>query len=130
MPFVVIFGTAYLLRPVAFSVSEAAIRVVRPLGTFEFPLRDLFSVRLNPQPLSMSGIGLARVCGFYGTFGIFWNRKWGSFRVYLTNSANMVELTFADRGHLFISPDDKLGFTEAVSQAARLAGASVKVLDT
>jgi hypothetical protein len=130
VPFALVFGTTYLLRPVAFRVSEGAICVVRPLRTLEFPLRDLSSVRLNPQLSSMGGIGLARVCGFYGTFGLFWNRTWGTYRVYLTNSANMIELAFADGGRVFISPDDKLGFTEAVSQAARLAGASVKVLKT
>jgi hypothetical protein len=130
VPFFAIFGAAYLLRPIAFTVSETAIGVVRPLGTFEIPLRGLSSVRPNIRPSSVGGIGLARVGGFYGTFGVFWNRRWGRFRVYITNSANTVELAFADRGRVFVSPDDKLGFAEAVSRAARLADASVKGMDT
>ena len=129
-PFVAIFGVAYLLHPIAFTVSDAAIGVVRSLGTFEIPLRGLCSVRLNIRPSSVGGLGLARVGGFYGTFGVFWNRRWGRFRVCITNSVNTVELTFADRGRVFVSPDDKLGFAEAVSRADRLAEATVKDLDT
>lgn len=124
IPFLLGFGSAYLFRPLAFGLSGEAIFVLRPMGSIKFPLRHLTSVRLRPDPAGVKAIGLARVQGFNGAFGMFWNRRWGRFRVYITNSANVVTLNFEDRGRVLVSPDDPQGFVNAVSQARRLATAS------
>ena len=74
-----------------------------------------------------ASFGLARVDGFHGTFGIFWNRNWGRYRVYVTNAEHTVEIRLANGSRVIISPDDPQDFLQAVRHAIELTGARISV---
>ncbi|MGD8311840.1 MAG: PH domain-containing protein, partial [Gammaproteobacteria bacterium] len=92
LPFIVAFGIPYFFRPTGYAVGQREILILRAIGRKRIPLESI-SAMVNPatDPPG-SSIGLVRVEGLYGTFGTFWNRSWGRYRVYVTNRQNRVEI--------------------------------------
>jgi hypothetical protein len=72
-------------------------------------------------------IGLARVEGIHGSFGIYWNRAWGRYRAYVTDQGKKVEVRLLDNSRVILSPDDPAAFLRAVRRAAAESGARVAV---
>jgi hypothetical protein len=72
-------------------------------------------------------IGIARVEGIHGSFGTYWNRGWGRYRVYVTDQGNKVEVRLSDDSRVILSPDDPAAFLRAVRRAAAESGAEVAV---
>lgn len=118
LPFVLALGAIYLFRPTAYSVGPDEIAVIRPVGRKRFPMDSLREIVSPASDPPKSSFGIARVEGFFGTFGSYWDRSWGRFRVYVTNAQNTVELQFDDGSRLIISPDHVEGFVSAVQDSA------------
>jgi len=122
IPFVLMLAIIYLLRPTAFVVTEREIVVVRPVRSKKIPLERLEAIAYPASLPDGWTIGLIRVEGIFGTFGIFWNRRWGRFHVFVTDHDKRVELVHADGSRFILSPDDPVGFVKAVEQAALRRG--------
>jgi hypothetical protein len=127
MPFIAALGTAWFFRPVGFGVTTESLSVLRPAGPKRIPLSrvtDVVSPATRPDGFS---IGLARVEGFHGTFGLYWSRDWGRYRVHVTNADHAVEIRLEGGSRVIISPDDPQGFLRAVRHAIEVTGAQINV---
>jgi hypothetical protein len=127
VPFMLAFGAPYFFRPTGCAVNSSEIAVIRAIGRKCIPLeavRQLFSPATSPPGFS---IGLARVEGIHGTFGSYWNKTWGRYRVFVTNHLNTVELRLEDGSRVILSPDDPHAFIAAVRQAASERGIDIEV---
>lgn len=113
-----LFGTALLLawayRTVGYRVDADAITVLRPAGGRRFALAAIADVRFPAAKPPGAVFGLWRVDGIFGSHGVYWNKAWGRFRVFVTNDANRVEIRLRDGGRVLLSPDDPAGFVAAV----------------
>jgi hypothetical protein len=127
---VAIVATVYVLSPVGVSVSADAIAIRKPVGEWRIALRRLREVRSPARHPPGLTLGLLRSSGLHGSFGIFWNRAWGRFRVYVTNHKNMVELVLDDGSRVLISPDDRRGFCAALREAAAAWGVPLEIVES
>ncbi len=119
LPFAGMVLLTYLLRPTGFAIEGGAIRVCRALAASRIPLEDVAEVR-PPEPLRGLTMGLVSVRGFFGTYGLFWNARWGRFRAEITNPANTVQLTLRNGRRVLLSPDQPAAFAATVESAAGL----------
>jgi hypothetical protein len=112
LPFALAVALGALYRPLAFSFSpdHLTLLVHRPAGARAFPLLGLSDVNFPATPPPRGSIGLLSSQGYFGVFGKFWNRDWGTFEVYVTDSRRQVELIWSDGKRLILSPDDPSGF--------------------
>lgn len=108
--FATVLALARAFRPTGYRLSPASLEVLRPVGGKSFPVRDMASVRFPAQRPPGFILGICRVEGLYGAWGVYWSRAWGLFRVYVTDDANRVEIGFRDGRRLILSPDDPQGF--------------------
>jgi hypothetical protein len=120
LPFLLAFGAPWLFRPTGYALTSGEIIIMRLLLPRRIPLdtvREIVSPASEPPGLS---IGLFRVEGIHGTFGSYWNKAWGRYRVYVTDERNQVEIRSHSGSRVILSPDDPAAFVSAV----RLAGAA------
>lgn len=114
VPFVAAFALILLFRPTGYWLDDKYIAVTRPIGERKFPIAEIREIRSGSEQPPDGTIGLARVDGFYGVFGTFWNRSWGKYYVFVTDSARVVQILFRDRCRLFISPRDHEEFSRVL----------------
>lgn len=114
VPFMIAFGLPRFFRPVGFAVDDHEMRILRPVGPVRVALAEIVEVQWPASDPPGTTIGLVRVAGIHGTFGSFWNRSWGRYRVYVTDPANRVELRLRGGSRLIVSPDDPEGFATAI----------------
>jgi hypothetical protein len=127
VPFVLAFGAPYFFRPTGYAVTSSEIAVIRAIGRKRIPLeavREMLSPASSPPGFS---IGLARVEGFHGTFGSYWNKTWGRYQVFVTNHLNRVEVRLEGGSRVILSPDDPMAFINAVRKAALELGITIEV---
>jgi hypothetical protein len=120
LPFAGMVLLTHLLRPTGFAIEHGAIRVCRAIAASRIPLADVAAVLRPPEPLRGMTMGLVSVRGFFGTYGLFWNVRWGRFRAEITNPANTVQLTLRNGRRVLLSPDQPAAFAAAVKSAAGL----------
>jgi len=80
-PFILGFALVLLFRPTGYLLDSKFIHVVRPVGSKKFPIGEVHEIRSGIEEPPALTTGLARVTGFYGVFGSFWNREWGIYNV-------------------------------------------------
>jgi hypothetical protein len=80
-PFILGFVIVLLFRPTGYLLDSKFIHVVRPVGSKKFPIGEVHEIRSGIEEPPALTTGLARVTGFYGVFGSFWNREWGIYNV-------------------------------------------------
>ena len=118
----VTFGVTYLYRPLGYRLTTSELEILRPRGSRKVMLSDIKSISDNPDILNQLAVGLWRSVGFYGTFGLFWTKKYGQVYVYLTNNANIVEIVRWDGRRIYLSPDDKAKFIALLTEYLGAAG--------
>lgn len=108
---------AALLAPRGFVVGHDSLTVERRLLPIEIPLRSIQRVE-TIEPRRLSGtIRTFGSGGLFGTYGRFWSRKLGHFRMYATRSDGFV---LVDAGALFVlTPSTPAAFVAAVESARR-----------
>ncbi len=112
VPFAVLLWIFWQLRVTGYRLDNDALTVVRPLRPRRIPLRDLASA-LHPASLpSGATLGVARIDGFFGRQGRYWNRNWGHFEMYVTDETRLVELLRTDGRRMILSPDRPEAFVE------------------
>ena len=118
VPFVLMLTIISLFRPTAFSVTGERLIIARSVGSKTMSIERIEAVAYPASRPDGFTVGLVRVQGIYGTFGSFWNRKWGRFLMFVTDHNKQVELVRADGSRVIVSPDDPEAFVMAVEQAA------------
>ena len=128
LPFAIAFGLPYFFRPTGFGVTPHEILILRAVGPKRIPLRDVRQVVTPATTPERTGIGLYRVEGIHGSFGTYWNRTWGRYRVYVTDHTKAVEIRLANGSRVILSPHHPPAFLDTVRRAAAEAGAGVEVI--
>jgi hypothetical protein len=116
----ILLGGAWALSPCEFVVDGRELRVLRRAGNpVRVPLDSVTAVAsfdaIGPGTVRIFGVG-----GFFGSYGVFWNRALGRFRAYATHRgpALIVRRTNA-LSPIVITPDDISGAVAAVERAIR-----------
>lgn len=110
VPFAVILLLTRAFRPLGYRIASDTLAILRPAGEKRFATADIDAVAYPAADPPGVTLGLFRVDGFYGAWGVYWNRSWGRFRVYVTDAAHRVEIRLKDGGRIILSPDDPEGF--------------------
>lgn len=105
---VLLFACAF--RPVGYRLDNQVLAIVRPAGEKTFPIADIASVDYPAGSPPGAAFGLWRVEGFYGAWGLYWNRAWGRFRHYVTDDAHRIEVRLKTGMRIILSPDDPEAF--------------------
>jgi len=111
-------------RPLAYRISTDAVIIERPWWPVRVPFGDLARIEM---PVTSPGfsLGLFRADGFFGTYGLFWNRAWGRYWVYVSDARKTLALVLRSGTRIIVSPNDPEAFTEtlvSVSGTPRDAG--------
>lgn len=97
-----------------YRIIPGELMVRRLLWETDIPLAGLAAAEREPEIMK----GCLRLCGNGGLFsftGWFWNRKHGMFRVFATNTRDMVALKIG-RKTIVVSPDRPAEFIAALEE--------------
>lgn len=122
---VTVLTLALGFRPIGYTLGSGALEVERPFTNWRLAYAEIRAVRAPAEYPTFFTIGVWRAEGFFGSYGFYWNRPWGLFRVFVTDSKRLVEIIREDGSRVVVSPDDPRGFRDALIARARLAGADV-----
>jgi hypothetical protein len=120
-PLVAVIALLFVVR--GFAIEGKDLVVQRLLWSTVLPLEGLRSVGADPEILR----GSLRVAGNGGLFsitGVFWNRRLGRYRAFITDPKKVVVLVTPSKT-IALSPDDPKTFVDrvhALFPAARLEG--------
>lgn len=107
--FLLIIGVAYLLSPAGYSLTNGMLVVERRWGSRAFgPVVRCSIPGEKPRSFTLRLWGNG---GFIAGTGIYWNRRWGIFRAYVTRAKydEYVLVETADK-KILISPEDPPAF--------------------
>ena len=127
VPFAVLIGIAALFRPRAFTIDDRYVSVERSIGPVRFPLADIRIVRAPPVWPQSKPVSMLATRGLFGTYGWFWNRDWGTHRIYLTDPDAAVELERRDANRVVMTPADRPKFLRTIEAASRRAGLEIEI---
>jgi len=99
----------------SYSVDRGVLNIRRLLWTTRLPLTGLVKARADSEAMSRS----LRLFGNGGLFlfgGLFWNRRLGRYRAWVTDPARCVVLEFANRKWV-VSPERPEEFVAALDEA-------------
>lgn len=117
-PVLVFIGIAMtvMFRPTGYVLDNENLRLQRPAGDIQIPLREIVSV--EPITIKDLGFGVRTFAsgGFLGYFGKFWYRKLGHVTLYATDRSKLILLRLASDKKYIISPEDGAGFVTALKQ--------------
>lgn len=101
---------AYLLSPASYQIRNNNLIIWKNLGRKDFPNITQCSIINEKPPFTIRLFGNG---GLFAGTGIFWNKKYGNFRVYVTTGKklNMVLLN-TKKGKVVISPANPKAFIE------------------
>ncbi len=120
----VVSVASFLLAPVSYSIEAGKLVVTSHVHQKVFgPVVRCSRVEALPP---LIGIRLFGSGGLFGGMGIFWNRVYGVFRMYVTSARpeDMVLVETADR-RIVISPRDPAGFVSGWTEEERVRGEAV-----
>lgn len=127
LPFLLLIGIASLFRPRAYRIGTDRFAVLRSIGAIEWQIADIKTVRVPPIWPQSRAVAVMAMRGLFGTYGWFWNREWGTHRLYLTDLDKAIEIERANGQRIVVTPDDTRGFVSALETAARRAGAAIEI---
>lgn len=117
VPFALTLALARAFRPTGYRIGPETFAVLRPIGEKPFPTAEIASVQYPASRPPGAAFGVVRVEGFYGAWGLYWNRSWKWFRLYVTDDANRVEVRMKDGMRIILSPDDPERFVADLRRA-------------
>ena len=97
-----------------YELTRDELLIPRLIWTNRIPLASLSDALIDPK----AAYGSIKLCGNGGLYcfcGWFWNRRFGTYRVFATNFANTVVLTIAGKT-ILVTPDDPTGFVKAIKE--------------
>ena len=102
-----------------YELTTGSLLVLRPGWKTRLPLAGLKSAVADPKATSRT----LRTCGnggFFSFSGWYYNKALGAYRMFATDPARAVVLTFEKR-RVVVTPDDPEAFVRCVSEQFRLA---------
>lgn len=112
-----IFGTAYLLRPLGYEISQNELIIHRPAYSAKYVLNS--SMQYSTPHIADLGVTLRlfAAAAFWGYFGVFYSFRIGRFTAYCTRFDHLVLLEDTEHRKIMVSPDDVPGFLAALQQS-------------
>lgn len=108
-----IFFLVYLYSPQGFSIATDGLRIHRPRGAILIPAPTIRWAR-RAEPRELCGLRLFGSGGLFGFFGIFYARRFGLYRAYVTHLDDLVVVE-AKRVYL-LSPEGSEEFLHHLRQ--------------
>jgi hypothetical protein len=114
---VAVFVVTWALSPCALVVDGAELRIERrAMPPVCVDLASVASVAqvdaIGPGTVRVFGVG-----GLFGSYGLFWNKSLGRFRVFATRRRPVVLLRLRDGGlPIVVTPDDAKGMIAALER--------------
>ena len=100
----------YLFAPTGYAISESEIIIHRKIQSVRIPLSEVKSVRQDPQACPLWGGRSFGVTGLFGYFGYHYSRRFGHYRMYVTDRSKAVVI--GGNKMIVISPDDPHQFVQ------------------
>jgi hypothetical protein len=116
LPFTLALFVTGRYAPTGFRLASDGVHVERRAGAKVIPYRAIRSA--DDLPRSAAGMSVIGSRGVFGRFGRFWNGSLGHYRLFITNSRDIIWLDTVD-GWVGLSPDRPQQFLEQLR--ARLA---------
>ncbi len=115
-----VLGATALYAPLSYEVSHDTLRIRRIAPDVRVPVRDVASVEGPDADLMLGSLRLFGSGGLYGFFGLFRNKRLGTYHAYATRRDTLVRCVCSDGTQYILSPDDPAAFLRAVRAAAQL----------
>lgn len=119
IPFLGIVYLAWIYAPYAVGVRSDELHIMRRIGPIAIKLDDIAKVKsfdkLNEEAgwvLRTWGSG-----GAWGIYGHFWSKKWGHFKMHITNDSNYVLIELKTGKKIVVSPDQRTSFIQNLTKA-------------
>ena len=113
--------TAYVARALAprgYLLNDVELVVDRAMRPIKVPLREIREFGRAEDGLMRRSLRVMGTAGYYGYYGLFWNRKLGKFRLYATRTRDLVSVR-TERTLYVLSPDDSGDFLAALAALKR-----------
>ncbi|GEM55467.1 hypothetical protein B0A58_08605 [Flavobacterium branchiophilum NBRC 15030 = ATCC 35035] len=92
-------------KPKTIAIHDNEIIIKRPIGNVILKRTNIASIQIlkkNDLKWSVRTFGIG---GFFGYYGAFWNKKYGTMTWYLTRRNAMIMITTISNSKILISPD-------------------------
>ncbi|MBM4438886.1 MAG: hypothetical protein FJ027_00580 [Candidatus Rokubacteria bacterium] len=109
LPFLLALLAARRFAPSAYWLARDGLHIERRGGPKVIPYARIRTV--DRAPRSISGLTAMGSNGLFGRFGTFWSPRLGTYRLFITNTDQVVWLS-TDLGLLAVSPDRPDEFVE------------------
>lgn len=114
---IVIYGIAYILRPIQYEVTDNDIIVRRPYKDVMIPRSEIISVQLLDKEDLAWTVRTFGSGAFFGYYGKFANRKQGSMTWYATkNKTGAVLIITNQHKKIVFTPDEPEAFVTALNK--------------
>jgi len=114
-----IFVLALFFAPIKYTVTNSEVIVNRLGPNVAVPIHTIEHISRphRKQVRFLTTVRLFGVGGFFGGYGLFWNRSLGVFYAYITNLKTLVFIKYDNGRKILLSPDRPQEFLEAVAHA-------------
>jgi hypothetical protein len=102
---------SFAFAPCALEVTGTEVRVLRRLAP---PVHLPFATLRSVEPSAARGLRVFGSGGFFGSFGLYWQKGLGTYRRYATRLGPSMLLTRTAGLPIVVTPDDGAGFRNAV----------------
>jgi len=113
-----IFFIVWLFSPKAVAIQNDNLIIFRPIGKLKYPLGKMISAKVfDIHTLRKEAGFILRTGGsggLWGSFGHFWSKKWGHFKVHVTRNDKIVMLKTNESKRIVISPNKEKEFIDAL----------------
>ncbi len=110
-----LLGGAFIFRVTGYVLTEHFLLIRRIISNFKVEVKDIESVEYEPHGMKYS-IRTFGNGGLFGFYGRFYNRKYGSFRAFVTDRTNVIVLRLKDKRVLMISPEHPQQFVDKLNR--------------
>ncbi len=108
--------TLIFYAPFGYRISKDAITVKRLGVDIIIPIDNIKEIRrYNCNRITGPGLRIFGVCGFFGAYGKFWNKEFGSFNTYITNNKDAVFISCKNGKKYVLSPQQPDEFVQNIS---------------
>ncbi len=113
--------TAYVARALAprgYLLNDVELVVDRAMRPITVPLREIREFGRVEDGLLRRSLRMMGTAGYYGYYGLFWNRRLGKFRLYATRTRDLVSVR-TDKTLYVLSPEDSEDFLSSLGALKR-----------
>jgi len=116
-----IAATAHVTRAMAprgYALNDVELLIDRAMKPVRIPLREILEVSELEDGLLRRSLRLLGASGYYGYYGLFWNKKLGRYRAYVTRTTGLLAVR-TEKSLYVLSPDDNKDFASSLNSLIR-----------